>query len=246
MNKPRDNLEFTRDLVKGKVTETFISMMFRDNFKFYVVPFGYESLVPEIARYRQKIEKGRNTAKKISMNPDYMFISKDNSILIPVDVKFRMNLKDLTHIKLKAQEMLNYWEECWYLIATPTQFYFDSCINILRSNKVEKLSYEMIDKETQLKYINLLREFIQPKVRIIQVADGNPSFLYKCSNCNIDIEYHLSSNRCLNCKTNIIEQILPDEKSKNIFMEQCRLCFKSFTSVTFNDLDCPWCGFDNS
>lgn len=170
MHRIRSNLDFTKDLVKGKIAEVFFSMMFRGDSSFFVIPFGYEVLIPELARYRDKV-RDTHTLKKISSNPDYLLMTSDRQLIKPVDVKYRSNINDLTFLIEKAKETLMYWDDCWYFVASVDGFYFDSCQNIVNKHSLTPLSFELIDKATQDQYRLLLCEFLDPgKIDLIKKA----------------------------------------------------------------------------
>lgn len=239
MKLQRDNIDFARNLTKGKIVETIFWMMFRDNKDFSVLPFGYERLIPEIATLRQKLSIGIQTAEQISQNPDFVLISNDKTKIIPVDVKFRADIyKRYRDIKSKAKKTLEAWKECWYFVATPTNFYFESCKDILEGNKLKSLSEKLVNYNSQQEYLSLLKEFMQ--IRVLTDATGNNIFVCKCTNCGTTISYNVKNN-CPSCHMNIFGDI-----KKNPWVEKCKNCLKPFPSVSFDDSDCPYCGYDNS
>lgn len=202
MSLKRDNSDFARDLAKGKIAETIFWMMFRDDERYFIFPYGYEHLIPDLTRFKKELIEGKQSFKHISENPDYILMTTDRTKLQLIDVKFRWDyLSNLSSIKSKAEKTLLRWEECYYFIATPKGFYFDTCESIVKNHgRAKELSTDFVGKDTQEKYLKLLQEFLQFK--IVKNA-GHPSILCKCSMCNETIEFPIR-NMCPRCKGDII------------------------------------------
>jgi len=43
------NIDFSRDLIKGRIAEVIFEQMFREQGQYTVIPFGYEQTVPTLA-----------------------------------------------------------------------------------------------------------------------------------------------------------------------------------------------------
>ncbi len=59
----RNEIEFSKDLIKGKVAEVIFEQMFREEEKFTVIPFGYEHTMPTLAQYRGHVMIKKGTEK---------------------------------------------------------------------------------------------------------------------------------------------------------------------------------------
>jgi hypothetical protein len=181
MIRKRSDLEFTRSLAKGRIAETIFLMMLREIDDVIILPHGYENTLPEIARFRQRLRPNA-TLRNISSNSDFLLIDSKKTYVYPVDVKFRWNLKrDIKYVKEKARESYNRDPECWYFIATPEGFYFDSCKNILEKTSISKLNTKIVPAAMQTQFTNLMLEFLQ--TRIVYDSADNPSMICQCRSC---------------------------------------------------------------
>ncbi|MBI3379411.1 hypothetical protein HY029_01490, partial [Candidatus Gottesmanbacteria bacterium] len=138
-----NDINFARNLTKGKIAETIFWMMFREDERFILLPFGYEYTIPELTHYRKYLKDSIKTVEKISSSPDFIMLSSDKSQLYIVDVKYRTTLSD--RLKLNAEKTFEKWEECYYFVATPEGFYFDTCKSIVQNNgKISSLSDTLV------------------------------------------------------------------------------------------------------
>ncbi|MFO0704208.1 MAG: hypothetical protein U0525_05865 [Patescibacteria group bacterium] len=86
-------IDFTRNLIKGKIAETIFEQMIREVGKYTVIPFGYEHTVPTLAQY-QHIARVKDVMENIKDAPDFALVSEDKQNIYLVEVKFQ---KDLVH-----------------------------------------------------------------------------------------------------------------------------------------------------
>ncbi len=81
------NVDFTRQLVKGKIAETIFSQMFRESGNFTVLEFGYEKIIPEM------IQNGYNEnnpmIETLKTAPDFAVIDRDNRQVKLIEVKYQ-------------------------------------------------------------------------------------------------------------------------------------------------------------
>jgi len=154
-------INFTRQLIKGKIVEIIFEMMMREMDRVTVLRAGYEYIHPELAQYQQLLQnKGREVLKFFEHNPDFILFKKDKSSLYLVEVKYRhsLNIEEVCNI---AEGELNQSEYIWLFLATPDQFYFSQCKDIARTKKaIEPLSQSWVSAEIQQNYLALLKEFI--------------------------------------------------------------------------------------
>lgn len=154
------DLNFTRQLIKGKIAEIIFEMMMREMDRVTVLRAGYEYTHQELAQYQQLLQgKGREVLKFFEHNPDFVLFKKDKSSLYLVEVKYRHYL-DIQEICKIAEEEIKQSEQIWLFLATPDRFYFSQCKEIIHTKKIEPLSTSWISEDIQKKYIPLLREFI--------------------------------------------------------------------------------------
>ncbi|MBS3904201.1 MAG: hypothetical protein KGZ39_02620 [Simkania sp.] len=159
MNNKQTPIEFSEQLIKGKIAELIFSQMFRNSKKFTVIPFGYENTFPEIAQYAYMADNTQ-VLDTIRSAPDFALVSHDKRDVYLVEVKYRSFI-DEKHVKEMAENIQNRWKSVQLFIATPKGFYFGDCEHILASNGVMyPLDLDWVSEKDQEGYIKLLNEFI--------------------------------------------------------------------------------------
>lgn len=131
MNNKQTPVEFSKQLIKGKIAELIFSQMFRNSNKFTVIPFGYENTFPEIAQYAY-MANDIKVLDTIRSAPDFALVSHDKKDVYLVEVKYRSFL-DNKHIKEMAEKIQNRWKSVQLFVATPSGFYFGNCSDINQS-----------------------------------------------------------------------------------------------------------------
>lgn len=150
--------DFPKQFIKGKIAEIIFEQMFRDEKKYVVIPFGYESIVPELQQYAQGPEN-KKTLDTIRNAPDFALVSRDPQEVMLVEVKYRKNI-NREETKIKAAEICERWKLAWLFIASPKGFYFDKCSDLVEDKELTPLSFDWVSKEKQEEYLLLLKEFI--------------------------------------------------------------------------------------
>jgi len=150
-------INFARNLIKGKIAEVIFEQMMREEKKYTVIPFGYEHTMPMLAQYQHLVEV-KHIIKNISEAPDFALISEDKSKLFLVEIKYqsKLNLEDL---KEYAEKLLKKWDCPWLFVITPEGFYCGMCDWIIKENTINELSENWVLKERQKEYLKLLKEF---------------------------------------------------------------------------------------
>lgn len=159
MTNKQTPIEFSEQLIKGKIAELLFSQMFRNGKKFTIIPFGYENTFPEIAQYLYMADD-KEIFETIRNAPDFALVSHDKKDVYLVEVKYRNTLVD-AYIKTDADKIQNQWKSVQLFIATPDGFYLDDCSNIISNNgTIKALDYSWISEPEQKEYLRLLNEFI--------------------------------------------------------------------------------------
>ena len=151
-------IDFSKQLIKGKVAEMIFEQMFRRVSGYTVIPFGYESIIPELVQYAEK-EDRFGLIENIRNAPDFALISHDPKQVLLVEVKYRSGLH-MEQIKETAKRICEQWKLAWIFYATPHGFFFDSCSDIEHLTALTPLDEETIPLEIQKEYIQLLKDFI--------------------------------------------------------------------------------------
>jgi len=151
-------IDFSKQLIKGKVAEMIFEQMFRRVSGYTVIPFGYESIIPELVQYAEK-EDRFGLIENIRNAPDFALVSHDPKQVLLVEVKYRSGLS-LEQVKETAKRICEQWKLAWIFYATPHGFFFDSCSDIEHLAALTPLDEEIIPIEIQKEYIKLLKDFI--------------------------------------------------------------------------------------
>jgi hypothetical protein len=157
-----DPINFSKNLVKGRIAETLFEQMMRDAGCFTILSFGYENIIPELA-HRQNDMKAQETMEIIRRAPDFAVINNDTHDVFLIEVKYLMSPTPETILK-DAKRMFESWKPSYLFIATPGGFFFDKAATIVENNGIiQHFIHPQIPAELQDKYIKLLNEFIAPK-----------------------------------------------------------------------------------
>lgn len=156
-----NTIDFSRNLIKGRIAEIIFEQMFRESGKFTILRSGYEYTFPELAQYRQ-LPEVELYLKKIRHNVDFILISRDGKEAYLVEVKYRANpqAQDIEKIASETREVQ---DPSWLFVASPEGFFFEPCNTVLRNKgKIGRLYDKWVSKEIQDKYLKLMNEF-KPK-----------------------------------------------------------------------------------
>ena len=153
------NIDFSHKLIKGKITELIFEQMFRNMGEFTVIPFGYESTLPEIAQNSNQVEY-QFVLEQIRTAPDFAIVSHNKKKVFLVEVKYFNNHTE-KEIKEVAEKIHNRWKVVWLFVATPQGFYFASCSKIIKNEgKISKLGTNWVNQELQDNFLWTLKDFI--------------------------------------------------------------------------------------
>ncbi len=163
-------ITFTEALVKGKIAETIFFLMLRNtkykNNKreyesvFTVLHFGYEHVLPELAKDRYIREKeGNIVLDAIRTAPDFAVVNNQTKEVSLIEVKYRFKHDEYFVLEI-AKKMEKSWITAKLFLATPDGFFFDDIKSIIKNKgKMERLFHPNISKEMQQKYLKLLIKY---------------------------------------------------------------------------------------
>jgi hypothetical protein len=149
------NLEFTRNLVKGRIAETIFSQMYRQNGNYTVLEFGYEKVIPQLAG--RLYDHNDVVIETLRVAPDFAVIKQDTGHVRLIEVKYRRKLDKDGTLKC-AKKMHVSWNPSYLFIATLDGFYFDEITTIIE-NGGDISPLEEISSELQEKYLQILIDF---------------------------------------------------------------------------------------
>jgi len=153
------NVNFTRQLVKGKIAETIFSQMFRESGNFTVLEFGYEKVIPEMIQ--QGFNESNPMIETLRTAPDFAVIDRDTRQVKLIEVKYQRSLSSEYTLK-SASRMSQSWNPSYLFIATLDGFYMDEIANIIKNNgEITKLNHPKINSDLQNDYLQILKRFEQ-------------------------------------------------------------------------------------
>jgi len=151
------NVNFARNLVKGKIAETIFAQMLRETHTFTVLEFGYEKIIPELIQ--QGYDENNIMLKTLRTAPDFAVINQQTKEVRLIEVKY-MRCLNLKYVLEDAKRMSESWNPSYLFIATLNGFYFDE-INEIVKNKgaISQLEHPQITKEILARYLQILKDF---------------------------------------------------------------------------------------
>lgn len=150
-----NNIDFTHNLVKGRIAETIFAQMLRNDGRFTVLEFGYEKVIPQLVGIDNNHENP--VIESLRVAPDFAVINQETKDVRLVEVKFRSKLSNDEILKT-ANKMHASWNPSWLFVATLDGFYFDEISEVIQ-NEGRIMSFDAIDKDTQDKYLSILKDF---------------------------------------------------------------------------------------
>ncbi len=152
-----NNISFTRNLIKGKIAELIFENMLREAGIFTVMHFGYEYILPELAK-GNTFDKESKAMQAIRKAPDFAIINNKTRSVHLIEVKYKHKLNE-EYVFNDALKMSESWNPSFIFLATEAGFYFDSIENIIKNRgAIKKLKHPNIPDELQQKYLKLLNE----------------------------------------------------------------------------------------
>jgi hypothetical protein len=153
-----NNIDFTRELIKGRIAETIFEQMFRESGMYTILRSGYEYTLPELAQY-QHLAEIKAVIANIRNAPDFVLISQDKKEVYLVEVKF-CTRRDPKIIKEIVDQTLKIWNPSWLFVASPDGFFFDTCSNIsIKNGEVGELYSKWVEADLQMDYLKILKQF---------------------------------------------------------------------------------------
>lgn len=154
------NIEFSKNLIKGRIVETLFEQLLRETKQFTVLSFGYENILPELAN-RQKEIHIQETMEIVRRAPDFAVINNKTHDVHLIEVKYMMHPRE-EWILRDAKRMYDSWKPSYIFLATPHGFYFDKVSSIIdKEGIMAPLDQSLFPTELQDKYLALLNHFIQ-------------------------------------------------------------------------------------
>ncbi len=151
------NIDFAKNLVKGKIAETIFAQMLRETRTFTVLEFGYEKIIPELIQ--QGYDENNIMLETLRTAPDFAVINQQTKKVKLIEVKYMHSL-NLNYVLKDAKRMSESWNPSYLFIATLDGFYSDEINKIIKNNgNIAELKHPQITKDIQMKYLQILKDF---------------------------------------------------------------------------------------
>ncbi len=156
-----NNINFTQQLIKGKIAELIFAQMVRSTGAYTILEFGYENTLPSLAQMHPKSESSAATMEIIKRAPDFTIINHVNKEVHLVEVKYMHEIKKSAVLSI-AKAIEKSWKQATLFIATPEGFYFDTVSTIIKNKgEISIFKHPKIQTKTQVEYTELLNNFIR-------------------------------------------------------------------------------------
>ena len=151
--------DFSKQLIKGKIAEMIFDQMFRKVGEYTVIPFGYETIIPELMQYADQADQ-RELINNIRSAPDFALVHHAPKQVLLIEVKYRSRI-DMEEIKKTAKQICDKWKLVWLFVATPDGFYMDFCADIEIREQLTPLGTDMVPNDVQEEFLALVKDFIR-------------------------------------------------------------------------------------
>jgi hypothetical protein len=152
-------LDFSKELIKGKIAEIIFEQMFRESGEFIIQRFGYEYITPELAQYQHLLDKHKEVLADVRHTPDFILIAPKQGNVFMLETKYRAKLND-AEIKQISEDLVRRWHSPWLFVASLSGFYFQPCHLIIEnSGNISPLSENWVPFPVQKGYLELLQKF---------------------------------------------------------------------------------------
>lgn len=156
-----NNITFTHGLIKGKIAEMIFAQMLRGSGEYQVIEFGYEKTLPELTHLTPKTATTNRSIEAVRRAPDFAILNLESHDVHLIEVKYMSKVTTSRTLAI-AKIMEQSWKQASLFIASPTGFYYDTVLNIIKNKgKVPPLKNKNISPKTQTQYLALLNEFIK-------------------------------------------------------------------------------------
>jgi len=150
-------INFARNLVKGKIAETVFAQMLRSTGQFTVLEFGYEKIIPELVQQGDK--DSDDMVETLRTAPDFAVINRKTKEVHLIEVKYRHSFYDSNILKI-AKRMAKSWNPSFLFLASKDGFYYGEVRDIVeREGKIDLLTHPQIPSETQETFLKILNDF---------------------------------------------------------------------------------------
>ena len=155
----QDNIQFTHELIKGKIAEIIFEQMIHNTKGYTILEFGYEKVVRQLAKER-KNRAAQDTIEIVRRAPDFVIINEESHTITLVEVKFMRN-RTQRSVLTAAKNIKRSWKKASLFVASPDGFFFGTVDEIIEAEgAIPSFTHAMIPAKTQTQYHDLLNEFI--------------------------------------------------------------------------------------
>ena len=141
--------------------------MFSEGGEFTVLRNGYEHTTPLLAQ-NQLSAASENVLETLKRAPDFVLQSINKREVWFVEVKYNSSSTDFTKNQEACIDISKTWPNTHLFIATQDGFFMDDIELIARGVEPKPLRDQVVPREVQVKYLEVLRRFILPNTSFTQ------------------------------------------------------------------------------
>ena len=155
MNK--NDVNFARNLVKGRIAETVFAQMLRSTGSFTVLEFGYEKIIPELVG--RGMGGDTEIVETLRTAPDFAVINNITKEVHLIEVKYRARFIN-QNVLDKAERMSRNWNPSYLFLAGEEGFYFGEVRSLIENGgDIKRLDHPQIPYKIQTEFLKILNEF---------------------------------------------------------------------------------------
>lgn len=155
MNK--NDVNFARNLVKGRIAETVFAQMLRSTGSFTVLEFGYEKIIPELVG--RGMGGDTEIVETLRTAPDFAVINNITKEVHLIEVKYRARFINQNVLDI-AERMSRNWNPSYLFLASEEGFYFGEVRSLIENGgDIKRLDHPQIPYKIQTEFLKILNEF---------------------------------------------------------------------------------------
>ena len=155
MNK--NDVNFARNLVKGRIAETVFAQMLRSTGSFTVLEFGYEKIIPELVG--RGMGGDTEIVETLRTAPDFAVINNITKEVHLIEVKYRARFINQNVLDI-AERMSRNWNPSYLFLASEEGFYFGEVRSLSENGgDIKRLDHPQIPYKIQTEFLKILNEF---------------------------------------------------------------------------------------
>ncbi len=156
----QNNIDFTDQLIKGKIAEIVFEQMIHQTKGYTILEFGYEKVVRQLANER-KSDVARETIEIVRRASDFAIVNEKTHDITLVEVKYMYQITP-KYVKQVAQNIKKSWKRASLFIVSPEGFFFGAVSELVdNGGHIKPFHHNHIPKNRQREYLALINKYIK-------------------------------------------------------------------------------------